>query len=126
LHVFVPIVRTLDFTATRAMAETVAEHLRAQHPTLVTTDWAVGQRTGHIFVDFNMNGRGRTVASIYSPRNLPEATVSVPLQWDELDRVYPTDFAIEMVPARLVALGDLWAGMLASKQDLRTLVERAA
>jgi bifunctional non-homologous end joining protein LigD len=126
LHIVVPILRTLDFGATRAAAQTVAEHLHAQYPKLVTTDWAVRQRTGRIFVDFNMNGRGKTVASIYSPRNLPEAAVSVPLAWEELDHVYPTDFTVESVPDRVARIGDLWANLLTSKTDLRSLLKRAA
>jgi bifunctional non-homologous end joining protein LigD len=126
LHVFAPIVRTLDFAAARNIAETIAEHLRAEHPKLVTTDWAVKERTGRIFFDFNMNGRGKTVASIYSPRNLPEAAVSVPLRWDELDHVYPTGFTIATVPARLSDQGDLWAPMLASKTDIAAMLQSDA
>ncbi len=126
LHVFAPIVRTLDYAATRAIAETVAEHLRAQHPKLVTTEWSVENRTGRVFVDFNMNGRGKTVASLYSPRNLPEAAVSVPLRWDELGRVYPTGFTIETVPARLAEMGDLWASIMSGKRDVKSLLESSA
>ena len=68
----------------------------------------------HVLVDYNQNAWGRTLASVYSPRPKPRATVSTPLTWDEL-RAGATidDFRIDNVPARLAKLGDLWAPLAA-------------
>ena len=68
------------------------------------------------------NVRGRTLASLYSPRAVPEAAVSMPLRWDELGDVYPADFTIVSAPERLQAVGDLWADMLDAKHDLEGLL----
>jgi DNA primase len=72
-----------------------------------------------VFVDYNQNVRGKTLASIYSPRVLPWAAVSMPLSWDEVGTgVFPTDFTILSAPERLRRVGDLWAGILQAKHDL--------
>ncbi len=81
------------------MAETFCRFLQQKYPDIITIDWSVEKRKGKIFLDYNQNVRGKTLASIYSPRPTPEASVSVPLRWDELGKVYPTDFTIATVPA---------------------------
>jgi bifunctional non-homologous end joining protein LigD len=93
-----------------------------QHPNQVTVDWAVEKRAGKVFLDYNQNVRGKTLASIYSPRPSPQASVSVPLKWEELGKVYPTDFTILNVPKRLAAVGDLWSDILEKKVDLDKLI----
>ena len=85
-------------------------------------EWATDKRTGKIFLDHNQNVRGKTLASIYSPRALPGAPVSMPLRWDELGDVYPTDFTVLTAPERLAATGDLWADILDAKHDLEALL----
>jgi DNA primase len=85
-------------------------------------DWAVDQRTGKVFLDYNQNIRGKTLASVYSPRPSPQATVSAPLRWEEVGRIYPTDFTLATMPGRLEAVGDLWAGILQNRADLNALL----
>jgi bifunctional non-homologous end joining protein LigD len=118
LHLYLPIVRDLDFDAARAVAETIARHVQRERPKDVTVEWSVRRRTGKIFFDFNQNSRGKSLATPFSPRRHPAATVSMPIAWDELERVYPTDFTLHTVPDRLEAEGDVWAGILDAKQDL--------
>jgi bifunctional non-homologous end joining protein LigD len=118
LHVFIPIKRQLNFHGTHQLAEKLSKFLQQKYPDAITTDWAVEKRKGKIFLDYNQNVRGKTLASIYSPRPAPGATVSVPLNWDELDRIYPADFTIANVPDRLAKLGDLWANILDAKIDI--------
>jgi bifunctional non-homologous end joining protein LigD len=122
LHIFVPILRELDFHSTHSAAETLSRFLMQKFPDLITIDWVVEKRAGKIFLDFNQNVRGKTLASIYSPRPSPEASVSIPLRWDELGKIYPTDFTILNVPERLTELGDLWANILEAKVDLVRLL----
>ncbi|MBI4188020.1 MAG: DNA ligase D [Chloroflexi bacterium] len=122
LHIFVPILRQLDFHGTHSAAETLSRFLRQQYPAQITMDWAVEKRAGKVFLDYNQNVRGKTLASTYSPRPSPEASVSIPLRWDELGKVYPTDFTILTVPERLSEVGDLWTNILEAKIDLVKLV----
>jgi bifunctional non-homologous end joining protein LigD len=123
LHIYVPIARTLDYHATHSVSETLARYLAQQHPREITIEWAVDKRKGKVFADYNQNVRGKTLASIYSPRVLPWAAVSMPLRWDEVGRgVFPTDFTILTAPERLAQVGDLWAGILEAKHDLGGLL----
>ncbi|MEX1253932.1 MAG: DNA ligase D [Dehalococcoidia bacterium] len=119
LHIYVPITRQLSYSEVRAACETVGRFLVQGRPKEVTMEWSVDKRTGKIFLDYNQNVRGKTIAAVYSPRAKPWAGVSTPLRWDELGRVYPTDLTIRTVPDRLAKTGDLWAHILDAKQDLR-------
>jgi bifunctional non-homologous end joining protein LigD len=122
LHLYLPIVRDLDFDAARGVAETIARHVQRERPKDVTVEWAVRRRTGKIFFDFNQNSRGKSLAVPYSPRRHPAATVSMPITWDELETVYPTDFTLHTAPDRLAARGDAWAGMLDARHDLAAVL----
>jgi bifunctional non-homologous end joining protein LigD len=119
LHVYSPILRKFDYDVVRATAETIGRHLLRQHPKEITMDWAVSKRSGKVFFDHNQNARGKTLASLYSPRPSPQAAVSMPVRWEELtDDLYPTDFTILNVPDLLQARDDLWANILDAKRDL--------
>jgi bifunctional non-homologous end joining protein LigD len=123
LHIYVPIERTLDYHATHSISETLAKFLVQQHPRETTVEWAVDKRKGKVFVDYNQNVRGKTLASIYSPRVLPWAAVSMPIRWDEVGKVFPTDFTLLTAPGRLAEVGDLWAGILDARHDLAGLLK---
>jgi bifunctional non-homologous end joining protein LigD len=118
LHVFVPIERTVTFDEARHICETVGRHLMREHPKEITMEWAVEKRTGKIFIDYNMNVRGKTLNVAYSPRGVPGAPVSMPLSWEELEAAEPTDFTIRNVPDRLEKNGDRWHDVLELKQSL--------
>ncbi len=125
LHVFVPIRRTLDFDAARRVSELVGRHLERRHPKDITLEWSVPKRTGKIFMDYNMNVRGKTLNVAYSPRGSFGAPVSMPLEWDELAGAHPLDFRITNVAQRLAQAGDAWRDALAEKQNLEGALERA-
>jgi bifunctional non-homologous end joining protein LigD len=118
LHVFVPIERTVTFDAARHICETVGRHVMREHPKDITMEWAIEKRTGRIFIDYNMNVRGKTLNVAYSPRGVPGAPVSMPLTWEELEAAEPGDFTINNVPARLEKNRDRWHDVLESKQSL--------
>lgn len=119
LHVFVPIVRRYTFSQTHAFAKTVAAWLVQQHPDALTDAWAVRDREGKVFIDYNQNVRGKTLASVYSLRPVPEATVSVPVTWEELRAgVDPLRWTITTVFDRLARVGDLWRDILTTRQRL--------
>jgi bifunctional non-homologous end joining protein LigD len=118
LHVFVPIRRTIDFDAAREVSELVGRHLMRLHPQDITMEWSVPKRTGKIFMDYNMNVRGKTLNVAYSPRGVAGAAVSMPLGWDELASAHPLDFRINNVTERLAQGGDRWKDALREKISL--------
>jgi len=125
LHVFLPIRRTIDFDAAREVSERVGRHLMRLHPKDITLEWSVPKRTGKIFMDYNMNVRGKTLNVAYSPRGAPGAPVSLPLTWEELANAHPLDFRITNVAERLAETGDRWNDVLARKQSLERALGRA-
>ena len=125
LHVFVPIRRTLDFDAARHVSELVGRHLMRLHPKDITLEWSVSKRTGKIFMDYNMNVRGKTLNVAYSPRGEPGAPVSMPLSWEELAGAHPLDFRITNAAQRLMETGDRWRDALTRKQSLERALKRA-
>jgi bifunctional non-homologous end joining protein LigD len=122
LHVYVPVLRQHTYDEIRAASAVVGQFMVQQHPNDLTMEWHTVKRTGKIFFDHNQNTRGKTLAAEYSLRPSAGAAVSAPVTWEELPRVYPTDFDIDTEPERLARVGDLWAGILDAKQDLRAVV----
>ncbi len=118
LHVFLPIRRTIDFDAARQVSESVGRHLLRLHPKDITLEWSVPKRTGKIFMDYNMNVRGKTLNVAYSPRGAVGAPVSMPVSWEELADAHPLDFRISNAAERLADTGDRWREALARKQSL--------
>jgi bifunctional non-homologous end joining protein LigD len=118
LHVFVPIERTVTFDQARMICETVGRHLLRAHPREITMEWATVKRTGKIFIDFNMNVRGKTLNVAFSPRGVAGAPVSMPLTWEELEAAEPTDFTVLNAMQRLDRTGDRWHHVLEQKQSL--------
>src|SRR6185369_13909040 len=99
------------------VAKTIAKWLEQRHSALLTAEYRVAARPAdHVLVDYNQNAWGRTLASVYSVRPRPRASVSTPLTWDELENgVEMDDFRIDNVPARLQTIGDLWAPLLQNR-----------
>jgi len=118
LHLYLPIVRRFTFDEARGMAETIGWFLAARRPRDVTLEWSVENRTGKVFFDYNQNVRGKSLAAAFSPRRHAAGTVSMPLAWNELDEIYPTDFTIRTAMDTVDQRGDPWAGMLEMKADL--------
>jgi bifunctional non-homologous end joining protein LigD len=125
LHVFVPVRRTFGFDKSRELCEIVGRHLMRRYPKDITMEWSVPKRTGKIFLDYNMNVRGKTLNVAYSPRGVAGAPISMPLSWEELASAHPLDFRITTVAERLAAHGDRWSDVLKRKQDLERLLNRA-
>lgn len=108
LHVFVP-VTALDFIDARHATIALGRELERRMPERVTVNWWKEERGQRIFVDFNQMARDRLMASAYSIRPVPQARVSAPLDWDEVDKVSPEDFTISSMLERYAERGDLWA-----------------
>jgi DNA ligase D len=126
LHVYVRIEPRWGFAEVRRAAYAFAREVERRVPGDVTTTWWRKDRDPTmLFVDYNQNARDHTMASAYSVRGVPEATVSTPITWDEIDDVDPKDFTIATVPGRFAQLGDLHQGIDHSVYSLDTLLEWA-
>ncbi len=119
LHIYIPIERNIPYDAVRSCCEILGRHLLAAHPEDITMEWSIKKRPGKIFFDHNMNARGKTLPVPYSLRSAVEASASTPLDWKELGHVYPTDFTVFTMPERLATKGDIWAGILQHRNDLK-------
>jgi bifunctional non-homologous end joining protein LigD len=117
LHVYVPIRRGPVQKQVWTFAKALAQELAGRHPALMTAEYRVANRPrGRVLIDYNQNAWGRTLASIYSVRPRPEATVSAPVTWDEIDRhVRIEDFTIRNMPKRIAQRGDLWSALLRAR-----------
>lgn len=97
----------------------------SKFPDKVTMEWNTSKRKGKVFFDYNQNSRGKTIASVYSLRPNPSATVSMPVKWSNLDSILPTDFTISNVPQLVVKKADMWSGVLTEKQNINEIIARA-
>jgi bifunctional non-homologous end joining protein LigD len=120
-HIYVPIVRGPTQKQVWTFGKALAQALAAGPPKLLTAEYRIAERpAGRVLVDYNQNAWGRTLASIYSPRPKPRASVSTPLTWAEVEKgVKIEDFRIDNVPARLRKIGDLWKPLLSAKGRFR-------
>ena len=121
IHIYVPIVRGPTQKQVWTFAKEIARVLESHAPRLVTAEYKVAKRPkGRVLVDYNQNAWGRTLASIYSVRPTPQATVSTPVSWEEIEQgITISDFRLDNVPARLREVGDLWKPLLAKTGRFR-------
>jgi DNA ligase D len=127
IHVYVRIQPRWGFADVRRAALAFASEIERRVPQHATTTWWRKDREpDKVFVDYNQNARDHTIASAYSVRGVPEATVSTPIRWDEIDDVMPQDCTIATVPRRFAKLGDLHAGIDDAVFSLDGLLEWAA
>jgi bifunctional non-homologous end joining protein LigD len=118
IHILVPITRRHTYGDTREFSEIVAGAIARAHPGLATTEWTKAKRRG-VLIDSNQNGEGKTIASAYSVRPKQGAPVSTPLRWDEVNEsLDPAAFTMDAVLDRVAREGDLFEGVLTTKQSL--------
>jgi bifunctional non-homologous end joining protein LigD len=125
LHVIVRIERRWGFDQVRRAALALARDVERRAPALATSKWWKEERHG-VFVDYNQNAKDRTVASAYSVRPTPDARVSTPFRWEELESLDPREFTLTTVPARLSSIGDPHAAIDDRADSLDRLLELSA
>jgi DNA ligase D len=127
MHVYVRIEPSFGFTDVRRAALAFAREIERRAPDDVTTTWWRKDRDpAALFVDYNQNARDHTMAAAYSVRGFPDAAVSTPITWDEVDDIAPKDFTMATVPQRFAELGDLHAGIDQAVFAIDELLEWAA
>ncbi|HZT93571.1 MAG TPA: non-homologous end-joining DNA ligase, partial [Gaiellaceae bacterium] len=118
MHVLVPVERRYTYSDTREFCEIVAGAIARTHRGLATTEWSKAKRRG-VLIDANQNGEGKTIASVYSVRPRPGAPVSTPLRWEEVEEsLDPAAFTMDAVLERVRRHGDLFEGVLTTRQRL--------
>jgi bifunctional non-homologous end joining protein LigD len=124
MHILVPVERRYTFDDTREFSEIVAGAVARTHRGLATTEWSKARRRG-VLIDSNQNGEGKTIASAYSVRPRPGAPVSTPLRWDEVnERLDPSAFTMDVVLDRVRRDGDLFEGVLKTRQRIDKALAR--
>ncbi len=125
LHVYVPLEPIYPYDVVRQFCEAVSAWVAARHPDIATVERKVDRRGGRVYLDYLQNRRGQTVVPPYAARPVPAASVSAPLDWDELDSgIAPDRFTIKNMPERLRRLGDLFAPALHDRQPLLPAIQR--
>jgi bifunctional non-homologous end joining protein LigD len=118
VHVLVPVERRHTYEDTRGFADRIARRIAEEHPDLATTEWSKAKRRG-VLIDARQNATGKSIASVYSVRPMRGAPVSTPLRWNEVNaKLDPTAYTGDAVLDRLRRHGDLFAGVLKTKQRI--------
>ena len=125
MHVSVRIRQSWTFDEVRRAALAFAREVERRAPALATSKWWKEERHG-VFLDYNQNAKDRTVAGAYSVRPKPDARVSAPLLWDEIDSCDPGDFTLATMPKRFADLGDRHADIDSHPCSLDALLELSA
>ena len=125
IHVLVRIEQRWNFDQVRRAALALARAVERRAPDLATSKWWKEERHG-VFVDYNQNAKDRTVASAYSVRPKPDARVSAPVTWKELQECDPADFTLKTMPKRFARIGDPHEGIDAAPCSLERLLELSA
>ncbi|NNF39273.1 MAG: DNA ligase D [Gemmatimonadetes bacterium] len=126
LHLLVPLGGRLTHEQTRQLGQLLATVAVQERGDIATIDRVIERRDGKVYVDFLQNGWGKLLVAPFSTRPVPEAAVSMPLLWHEVNPdLGPRDFTVRNAPARIAALGsDPLVGILDETPDLLDALER--
>ena len=124
VHIWVRIERRWKFAEVRRAGLAMAREIERRAPTIATSVWQKEARHG-VLVDYNQNAKDRTTAAGYSVRPMPDARVSMPLTWQDLDACDPGDFTLLTVPKLTAQRGDAHAGIDAAVGSLDALLALA-
>lgn len=123
IHVFIPIKPKYTYDQTRDFSLLISQMVHRELPDITSLERMPKKREGKIYLDYLQNGRGKTMASIYSVRPREGAGVSTPLEWDEInDKLDLTKFNLKTIPKRLEEKGDLWEGFFENAIDLKSIL----
>lgn len=119
LHVYVPLHAAYHYDQVRSFAQIIATLVQEQLPRSTTLERALNKRNGRIYIDYLQNRRGQTLASVYSLRPVPQASISTPLAWNEVKSgLHPSQFNLQTIIKRVSRTGDLFSGVLKEKLNL--------
>lgn len=125
-HIVVPLDGTASTGTVARFANAVGTAFVKNAADRLTQEFSKADRAGRIYVDTGRNGYSATFAAAYTVRAKRGAPVSAPCTWEEIERgeVDPGSFTLRNMPARVAAVGDLWAGMRRRGRSLTRPMER--
>jgi len=125
IHIYVPLGAKYTYEQAKEFAHLIAKLTQEQIPDITTLKRPLNKRgIEHIYIDYLQNRRGQTLASVYSIRPKPHATVSTPLEWKEVKKgLHPSDFTIKNIEKRVAKKGDLFAGVLLKGIDVNRCIK---
>jgi Predicted eukaryotic-type DNA primase len=125
LHIYIPLAAKYEYDSAKIFTELIAHNVNALLPQTTSIVRSVNKRQEKIYIDFLQNRRGQTLAAPYSVRPRPGATVSTPLDWNEVnDKLNPAQFTIKTILTRLEQKGDIWKPVLGKGADLQKIITR--
>lgn len=125
LHIFIPVQPTYTYNQTRDFSHIISQHVHAALPEITSLERSPSKRKGKVYLDYLQNGKGKTMACAYSLRPREGATVSTPLNWDELtDKLDLKSYNIKTIAKRLKEKGDLWADFFDNAIDLNSILDK--
>ena len=125
LHVYTPLKNKYDYEAVRNFANIIAALVQEQLPGTTTLERSLSKRGPKIYIDYLQNSKGQTLASVYSLRPVPGASVSTPLEWKEVDhKLSPKQFTMRNIFARIKKKGDLFLPVLNESNSITDALKR--
>lgn len=125
LHVYIPLHAKYDYETAKIFAQVIATEVQSRLPKTTTLERSISKRNHKIYIDYLQNRKGQTIASAYCVRPKEGATVSTPLEWNEVNAdLNPKNFTIKTVLKRFSEKGDLWKGVLEDTTDIHEIIEQ--
>lgn len=125
LHIYIPLGAQYDYDSIKILAELIAKEVHSRLPDITSIDRSIKKRKNKLYIDFLQNRRGQTLAAPYSVRPKPDATVSTPLEWSEVnDKLHPSQFTIKNVLKRFEKKGDLWKPVLSKGANIKKIIHK--
>ncbi len=123
LHIYIPLGAQYDYDSIKILGELIAQEVQSKLPEITSIDRSIKKRKNKLYIDFLQNRRGQTLAAPYSVRPKPGATVSTPLEWDEVnEKLHPSQFTIKNVLNRFEKKGDLWKPVLSKGANIKKII----
>jgi bifunctional non-homologous end joining protein LigD len=125
LHVYVPLGAKYSYDTVKLFGELIAREVYTRIPDITSIERTIKKREHKIYIDFLQNRTGQTLAAPYSVRPKPGATVSTPLEWNEVNEsLSPSQFTIHNVMQRFKEKGDLWKPVLGKGVNLKGILKK--
>ena len=125
LHIYIPLGAQYDYDSIKILAELIAKEVHTRLPETTSIERSIKKRKNKLYIDFLQNRRGQTLAAPYSVRPQPGATVSTPLEWNEVnEKLHPSQFTIKNVLQRFEKKGDLWKPVLSKGANIKKIIKK--
>jgi bifunctional non-homologous end joining protein LigD len=125
MHIYIPLGAKYNYDQSLKFALLVVNLVHQKLPGLTSLERSPAKRQQRVYLDYLQNPRGQTLASVYSVRPRPGATVSAPLKWSEVKKgLTPAKFTIKTMAKRLDKVGDLWSPVLGKGIDIKKIIKQ--